>query len=315
MARGLYEILGVPENADEKAIKSAYKKLAKKYHPDLNKEPDAGEKMKEINKAYEVLKDPKKRALYDEYGEEAIKADFNEDVLNSYKYSWSNQGSNGPFGPGADWPFGFDDDFLGSMFVGGFGRSNGSSFHQNYQPRPTKGEDLNADISIDFMKAVKGGQETVSFMVSDGMGQAHPVTYDIQIPQGIKDGQKIRLAGKGAPGVNGGPDGDLLLKVNVRPDSTFTREGDDIQVTIPVDFTDALLGAEVDVPTLDGVVSMKIPAGTQPDQRFKLRGKGVKSSRGTGDEYAKIKVTLPKELSDEQKELIQKFKDSKNAAE
>ena len=165
------------------------------------------------------------------------------------------------------------------------------------------------------MKAVKGGQETVSFMVSDGMGQAHPVTYDIQIPQGIKDGQKIRLARKGAPGVNGGPDGDLLLKVNVRPDSTFTREGDDIQVTIPVDFTDALLGAEVDVPTLDGVVSMKIPAGTQPDQRFKLRGKGVKSSRGTGDEYAKIKVTLPKELSDEQKELIQKFKDSKNAAE
>lgn len=316
MARGLYEILGIPENADEKAIKSAYKKLAKKYHPDLNKEPDAGEKMKEINKAYEILKDPKKRQLYDEYGEKAIEADFNEEILNSYKYGWSNQNSSGPFGPGADWPFGFDDDFLSSMFGGGFGGGGfggGSSFHQNYQPRPAKGEDLNADISIDFMTAVKGGKESVSFMINDGNGPAHPVTYDITIPEGIRDGQKIRLAGKGAPGVNGGPDGDLLLKVNVRPDSTFTREGDDIQVTIPVDFTDALLGAEVDVPTLDGVVSLKIPAGTQPDQRFRLRGKGVKTRKGTGDEYAKIKVTIPKNISDEQKDLIEKFKEAKAA--
>lgn len=318
MARGLYEILGVPESADEKAIKSAYKKLAKKYHPDINKDPDAGERMKEINKAYEILKDPKKRALYDEYGEKAIEADFNEDILNSYKYSWSNQNSSGPFGPGADWPFGFDDDFLSSMFGGGGGGGfggfsgfgNTGGFHQSYQQRPTKGEDLNADISIDFMKAVKGGDESVSFMVNDGTGQ-HPVTYDIKIPEGIRDGQKIRLAGKGAPGINGGQPGDLLLKVNIRPDSVFTRDGDDLNVTIPVDFTDALLGAEVDVPTLDGTVSLKIPAGTQPDQRFRLRGKGVKSSRGVGDEYAKIKVTLPKDLSDEQKDLITKFKESR----
>lgn len=319
MAKKLYEVLGVPESADIKQIKSAYKKLAKKYHPDLNPSPEAGEKMKEINKAYEVLSDEKKKALYDEYGETAIEADFNEDILRQYKNPWGNQGAENPFGPGAGWPFGFDDDILSSMFGGGgfsgFGGTGGgrSNFYQNYQPQPQKGEDFNADITIDFMKAVKGGQETVSFMVNDGMGQPKTVTYDIKIPQGIKEGQKIRLAGKGGPGVNGGPDGDLLLKVNVRPDSTFRRDGDNIEVTIPVDFADALLGASVDVPTLDGTVSLKIPAGTQPNQKFRLRGKGVTTSKGTGDEFAQIKITLPKTLTDEQRELIEKFKATQTA--
>lgn len=307
MAQGLYEILGVPQSADTKEIKTAYKKLAKKYHPDLNPGVDTSDKMKEINKAYEILTDEKKRQLYDEYGEKAIEADFNEDILNQYKYSWSNQGGQGPFGPGNGWPFGFDDDFLSSMFGGGGSRN---SFYQDYQPQPQKGEDYNADINIDFMKSVKGGPETVSFVVNDGYTQ-RPVTYEVKIPKGIREGQKIRLAGKGGAGYNGGPNGDLFLKVHVRPDSTFTREGDDISVEIPVDFTDALLGAQVDVPTLDGTVSLKIPAGTQPGQRFRLKGKGVETSKGVGDEYAKIKVTLPKELNDEQKELIQKFKEAK----
>lgn len=307
MAQGLYEILGVPQSADTKEIKTAYKKLAKKYHPDLNPGVDTSEKMKEINKAYEILTDEKKRQLYDEYGEKAIEADFNEDILNQYKYSWSNQGGQGPFGPGNGWPFGFDDDFLSSMFGGGGSRN---SFYQDYQPQPQKGEDYNADIHIDFMKSVKGGPETVSFVVNDGYTQK-PVTYEVKIPKGIREGQKIRLAGKGAAGYNGGPNGDLFLKVHVRPDSVFTREGDDISVEVSVDFTDALLGAQVDVPTLDGSVSLKIPAGTQPGQRFRLKGKGVETSKGVGDEYAKIKVTLPKELNDEQKELIQKFKDAK----
>lgn len=310
MAQGLYEILGVPQSADVKEIKTAYKKLAKKYHPDLNPGVDTSEKMKEINKAYEILTDEKKRRLYDEYGEKSIEADFNEDILNSYKYSWSNQGGQGPFGPGNGWPFGFDDDFLNNMF-GGAGQGRGASFHDYYQPQPSKGEDYNAEISIDFMKAVKGGPETVSFIISDGSGQ-HPVTYEVQIPQGIKEGQKIRLAGKGGPGYNGGPNGDLFLKVNIRPDATFKREGNDIYVDVTIDFVEAILGGQATVPTLDGNVTLKIPAGTQPDQKFRLRGKGIQTKNGTGDEFARIKVRIPKELSDEQKELIEKFKETQS---
>lgn len=314
MAKKLYDILGVSEDADKKAINSAYKKLAKKYHPDLNKGEDTTIKMQEINKAHDILTDDKKRALYDEFGEKALEADFNEDVLNSYKYSWNrSSGANG-FGPGAGWPFGFDDDIFGSMFGGArtqdFGNYGGyGDFYQQYQPQPQKGQDLDADINISFMKAIKGGSETVSFVRSGANGQ-ETVTYDINIPQGIREGQKIRLAGKGGPGVNGGADGDLLLKVHIRPDNTFTREGDDINVTVTVDFVKAILGGEVEVPTLDGSVTLKIPAGTQPNQKFRLKGKGVQSVRGTGDEFAQIKVTLPKTVTPEQKELLEKFSEA-----
>ncbi|WP_289108398.1 DnaJ C-terminal domain-containing protein [uncultured Dubosiella sp.] len=311
MTQGLYEVLGISKGATEKEIKSAYKKLAKKYHPDLNKGPEAEAKMKEINKAYEILSDPKKREMYDEFGEKAIEADFNEEILNSYKYSWSNQGQQGGFGPGNGWPFGFDDDFLNNMF-GGQGGAGRGSFYQDYSPRPMKGEDLNATINIDFMKAVQGGPETVSFTINDGVNPPKNVTYEVKIPQGIREGQKIRLSGKGLAGLNGGPDGDLYLNVHIRPDQTFRRENEDIYVEIPVDFTDALLGASIDVPTIDGTVSIKIPAGTQPGQKFRLKGKGVKTAKATGDEYAQIKVTLPKERSDEQKELIEKFKATQN---
>lgn len=309
MAQGLYEVLGISKDATEKDIKSAYKKLAKKYHPDLNKTAEAEAKMKEINKAYEILSDQKKREMYDEFGEKAIEADFNEEILNNYKYSWANQGQQGGFGPGNGWPFGFDDDFLSSMF-GGARQGSRGSFYQEYQPRPTKGEDLNATINIDFLKAVQGGPETVSFTINDGINPPKNVTYEVKIPQGIREGQKIRLSGKGLAGLNGGPDGDLYLNVHIRPDKTFRREDEDIYVEVPVDFTDALLGASVDVPTIDGIVSIKIPAGTQPGQKFRLKGKGVRTAKTTGDEYAQIKVTLPKELTDEQKELIEKFKET-----
>lgn len=311
MDRKLYEILGVPENADKAEIKKAYKKLAKEYHPDRNKSADATEKMKEINKAYSILEDDEKRALYDEYGELAIEADFNKDVLNRYRTSWNYDTSgmnDGGFGPGSGWPFGFDDDFLNNIFSGGgMGGQSHGGFREQYQPRAQKGENLESEINIDFMKAVKGGQESVSFMIHNGQGQPEHVTYDITIPKGIREGQKIRLAGKGAPGINGGPAGDLMLKVKIRPDARFTREGDDIITEVPVSFTKAILGGEVDVPTLDGEVTLKIPAGTQPGQKFRLRGKGVVTAKNTGDEYAKIKVTIPKDINEKQKELIEQF--------
>ena len=205
------------------------------------------------------------------------------------------------------------------MFGGGMGgaRTQGfgdyGSFYDQYQPQPEKGQDLNADISIDFMKAVKGGSETVSFMMTGANGQSERVTYDINIPAGIKEGQKIRLAGKGGPGYNGGPAGDLLLKVNILSSPVFTREDMNILTTVSVNFTEAMLGTEVDVPTLDGSVSLKIPAGTQPGQKFRLKGKGIVTPKATGDEYVTIKVTLPKTLTDEQKDLIEKFQETLKA--
>ena len=309
MAKKLYEILGVDESADTKTINSAYKKLAKKYHPDLNPGVDTTVKMQEINKAHDILTDAKKRKLYDEFGEKAVEADFNEDVLNSYKYSWGGSGGAQGFGPGADWPFGFGNDIFGSMFGGGSTHGFGGygDFYDQYQAQSEKGQDLDADINISFMKAVKGGSESVSFVRTGANGQQETVTYDINIPEGIREGQKIRLAGKGGPGRNGGADGDLLLKIHIRPDNVFTRDGDDVEVTVSVPFTEAILGGEVEVPTLDGSVTLKIPAGTQPNQKFRLKGKGVKSRRGVGDEFAKIRVTIPKELTDEQKELVEKL--------
>lgn len=322
----LYDILGVAPDADDKAIKKAYRKLAMKYHPDVNKEAGTEDKFKEINLAHETLSNPERRALYDKYGEISLDPNFNEDMYNQQMNGF------GGFG-GQAGGFDFSDLFGGggSSFGGsGFGGFGGSSFggggfsfddlfgRQSTRSHeyPAKGEDRHGSISVDFMEAAKGGTETLTFNVSEpgpnGQYITKPLTLEVKIPAGIRDGQKIRIPGKGEPGVFGGPAGDLYLEVKVKPDKTFTRDNLDIIVEVSVDCIDAALGGTIDVPTLDGTVEMKIPAGIQSGQRLRLKGKGITSAKGTGDEYAKIRITVPKDLTPEEKELFEKLRELRN---
>ncbi len=322
----LYNILGVSNDADDKTIKKAYRKLAMKYHPDVNKDEGAEDKFKEINLAHETLSNPERRALYDKYGEVSLDPNFNEDFYNqqmngfgqggfNFEDLFGNSGYSG-FGSAGSGFSGFSGD--GFSGFGGFGGFSGfedlfgrqSTRAHEY---PAKGDDRHGTVQVDFMEAVKGGKKTFTFNVTEpnerGQYVTRPLTLEVTIPAGIRDGQKIRIAGKGEPGVFGGPAGDMYLEVKVKPDSTFTRDDLDIIVEVPVDAITAVLGGTIDVPTIDGTVEMKVPAGIQSGQRLRLKGKGIVSNRGTGDEYAKVKITVPKNLTSEERELFEKIRD------
>ncbi|MGI6714377.1 MAG: molecular chaperone DnaJ [Bacilli bacterium] len=318
--RDYYDVLGVKRNATADEIKSAYRQLAKKYHPDINKSPDAEDKFKEVQEAYDILKDEQKRATYDQFGHAAF----------------DGTGEQNPFTGGFS---GFQDfdlgDIFGSFFGGRTGRANTG---------PVRGNDSLARITIDFLDAVNGidyplnvtydqvcshcqgtGGETPEDVQTcktcQGTGQitgtretlfgrmqtsqtcptcngtgrtikntchvCHGVGYErvktkinVKVPAGINAGQQIRIPGKGSRGQNGGPNGDLFLEVNIRPHQYFVRDGNDIHLKIPLDFASAALGTEMEVPTVYEKVKLKIPAGIQPGTKLRMRGKGIKGMRG-----------------------------------
>ncbi len=334
-----------------KKLKKAYRKLAKKYHPDRNPDdPEAGEKFKEISEAYGILSDEDKRARYDQYGHAGIgDDDFNYEDF-----------ARGGFG-------GLEDLF--EMFMGG----GFSGMGQRSQNRPTRGRDLEYRMEISFEDAAFGTEKTIRIPRQetcqtcdgsgakpgsnprtcpkcDGSGQirvnqrtpfgnmAQIKTCDrcqgrgeiidepcpdcngegrvnrrrdikVEIPAGISSGQRIRLSGKGGAGKRGGPSGDLFVRVDVKPHDLFERKGDDVYYELPINFVQAALGDEIQVPTLEGEVKLKIPEGTQPGDSLRLKNKGINHLRssGRGDQYIKIKVVIPKSLDSEQKELLQKF--------
>ena len=354
--------MGVQKGASEDDLKSAYRKLAKKYHPDLNPgDKEAEAKFKEVNEAYETLSDANKRARYDQFGHAGVDP--------SYGAGGGAGGFGGGFG-GFDFDLG---DIFDSFFGGGFGGNTRSA-----QNAPRKGADIQVNVAVAFEEAAKGCTKTVTFTRTEdcpdchgtgsndgtqatcpdchGSGQVrvsqrtpfgtvatarpcsrchgtgkvidHPCPtcsgsgskraekkLDVNIPAGIDDGQTVIVRGQGNKGANGGPAGDLNILVTVRPHPFFERDGYDIWCEVPITYAQAVLGADITVPTLDNKVSYHVPEGTQPGTNFRLKGKGIQNLRSNrkGDQYVKVVVEVPRNLTNEQKNLLKQFEEATNS--
>lgn len=310
-----YEILGVPRKASQEEIQRAYRKLARKYHPDLNKGTSSEEKFKEVNEAYEVLKDPKKRQKYDQLG-------------NQWQHGQPFQGA-----PGAEYAFNFGsgaggqgERFFWSSGDGSFSDFFEALFGKRFQDAPSggaqarqsfsmkrQGADHEAILRIPLEEAFRGGTKSITLQsVDPGPGSGHALRekrYDVKIPPGILPGQRIRLAGQGGKGTGGGSPGDLYLKVEIEPHPRFRLEGRDLYADLPVTPWEAALGARVTIPSLSGPVTLKVPPGTQSGQKLRLRGKGMPNPKGKpGDLYALVQIRVPKSLTPEERTLFEKLK-------
>ncbi|MCC6747568.1 MAG: J domain-containing protein [Deltaproteobacteria bacterium] len=303
-----YKVLGVKRNAPPEEISKAYKRLARTYHPDLNKAGDAESKFKQVNEAYEVLKDPEKRKRYDLLGsnwKHGAPFEPPPDFRNGGA-QWDVRGAPGGFG-GADF-----SDFFETLFGGRprrgrrgprledlFGGGGGEEV-----PEARPGQDIESTVTVELEDAFHGAKRSIELTGPTGRKR-----YEVKIPKGIRDGERIRLAGQG---LGGGREtrGDLYLTIKIAPHERFRVEGDDLVVETPVDAWDAALGGKVAVSTLDGEVQMSLPAGQASGVRLRLRGKGLPKRDGThGDLYAQIKIVVPRSLSDEQRRLFEKLRD------
>lgn len=356
--RDYYEVLGVSKNASEDEIKRAYKKLARKYHPDMNPgDKEAEEKFKEVNEANEVLSNPEKKAKYDQFGFAGVDPNYGA--------------GQGGYGGAGGFDFGDLGDIFGSFFGGGFG--GGGRRNPN---APQRGESIRASLSVEFTEAAFGCEKSITIdrfeqcptckgkgcapgttpevctechgtgtvtqaqRTPFGMMQSQTVcpkcrgkgqiihqpcpdcrgagvvrkrrTIQVNIPAGIDNGQTISLRGQGHSGKNGGPAGDLLITVMVRPHEIFRRDGTAVFCEAPITFTQAVLGGTLEIPTIDGKVKYDIPEGTQTGTVFRLRGKGIPvlNGRGRGDQYVTVNIETPRNLNREQKEALKKFSES-----
>jgi len=314
-----YQILGVERNATQDEIKKSFRRLARKYHPDVNKDKNAEEKFKEINEAHEVLSDAEKRQKYDQFGSHwqqyeragGRPEDFNWDAWQTPQGAqyqsrqvsqeeldriFGNLGETGGMGGGFS-------DFFETLF-GGFGRSGGTSFGgQQHVRQPQRGRDTEHVIEITLDEAYKGTQRVLEW--EDGR------KIEAKIPPGVKTGSKVRLRGQGSRGSLGGSSGDLFLKIKVNPHPLFERDGDDLRTTVPVSLYDALLGTDVEVSAINRRVKLKIPPETDNGRIFRLPGLGMPNTRSPqkfGDLLVKIDVKFPKKLSKEEKQLFHELR-------
>lgn len=299
-----YKILGVDKSATQDDIKKAYRKQARKLHPDLNpNDKEAELKFKELNEANEVLSNPENRAKYDKYGENWKHGEQYEQAQQQQRQSQSQGGNYGGGFSGADFGGGEDfSDFFQSMFGGdggGFGRSSRGSASGKF-----KGQDVQAELNLNLKDVAKTQQQTF-----DINGKKVRIT----IPAGVYDGQQIKLKGHGNPGFNGGPTGDLYITFNIAPDPNFERVGDDLKSKVTIDLYTAVLGGDVKVETLEGNVNLKVKPETQSGTTVRLKGKGFpvyKKDGEFGDLFVTYDVKLPTNLSDQQKELFEQLKNS-----
>ncbi len=308
-SKDYYEILGVSKSASADEIKRAYRRLAKQYHPDRNPgDPSAETKFKEVQAAYEVLKDQQKRAQYDQFGPAAV-GDWRTDPSGQRVYTWSTAGPK----------ISLDDmEDLFSAF-GGFGgmgdtrqdgpfadvfRRGGRGRERRRAPAAQRGQDLEKLVNLSFEQAALGTKIEVDRIGADGRRQ----TLTVKMPAGVENGQRIRLKGKGNPGSDGGPPGDLFLKVNVRPHPRLRREGLDLYVDLPLTIAQASLGTKVDVPTLNGTVTITIPKGTDGGSRLRLAGQGIKlAGKPAGDLFVVVRVTAVKNPTQQQERLLREL--------
>ena len=296
-----YKTLGVSKNASAEEIKKAYRKLARQHHPDINKKPEAEKRFKEINEANEVLSDPEKRKRYDTIGPEWERFRQGGQQPGGFQWVYTGQPGADPFNGGEAGGF---SDFFRTLFGEGqadfdtgplFGRPSAR------RRRSVAGADVESEVEVTLAEAYKGTERSVEMRLPDGATRR----LSVKIPVGVRDAQRIRLAGQGAPGSAGGPSGDLFLRVRVRPHPVYQRDGDDLRMDLPVALHEALLGAEVTVPTLKGRVSLRIPPETQNGRTIRLAGQGMpRASGGSGDLYVTVKVVLPTKLTEKERELV-----------
>lgn len=357
--RDFYEVLGLSKNASKDEIKAAYRKLAKQYHPDVNKEPGAEAKFKEVSEAYEVLYDDQKRATYDQFGMAAFEQGAGGQAQNPFQ-GFGGQSS-------------FQDVDLGDLFGSFFG---GGTRRSRTPTGPQRGPDSFMRVKISFMDSIMGKKVKIPVTYDEpcqhcggtgarsssdietcptchGSGRVRTrqqtilgtyesesvcprchgsgkvinhecdscggagytrvkASIEVSIPAGINEGQQIRVSGKGERGANGGPNGDLFLEMAIDKHQYFTRDGNDIHIEIPISIIDAALGTTIDVPTVYGDVTVRIPAGTQPGQILKIRGKGVHDLRGndSGDQFVHLNVQVPTKLSKDQRDLLERYKNN-----
>lgn len=295
-----YTTLGVPRDADDNAIRSRYRELARRYHPDVNPGDDAAEeRFKAVSEAYAVLSEPEKRAAYDEFGEAALQGGFDADAARRARESFGGFGGFGGGGfPGSG---GGLEDLLSNMFGGG-GRG---------RPRPRPGRDLEADLTLDFLDSAKGCERSLTINRPSADGSVRKETISVRIPPGVSDGGRVRLRGKGGEGSAGGPAGDLYARIRVLPHPVFRREDRHLYVDIPLSVREAILGAKIEVPTLDGRVTLTIPAGTDSGTKLRLRGKGIPAAgRGEpGDLFAVMQIRVPDQVSPATAKALEELSD------
>ena len=298
--RDLYQILGVARDASEDVIRKAYRKLARRHHPDVNPNDKAAEdKFKEISHAYSVLSDADKRRAYDEFGEVSLEGGFDPEAARRSREAFGARFGGGGR-PGVGDAEGFAFEGLDGLFSDLFSRRGGGR---------GRGADVEAELELDFMDAARGAEQRLTLARPQPDGSLRQETVTVRIPPGVADGGRLRIPGKGGPGAGGGPAGDLHARIRVRPHRFFRRDGRDLLLDVDVSVREATLGAKVEVPTLDGRVTLAIPPGTDSGTKLRVRGKGIPSPSGgaPGDLYAVVQIRVPRDPGPRERELLEEL--------